>query len=215
MSIGSFTRKVFGQVVLEKVNSAFNGEIYVTKDFLGEKRILIGGLTQSGRIIEKIWDKVLKQLEKKPSKVLILGFGGGGAARVINKRFPKAKITALEIDPEIVKLAKKYFEVKRIKNLKLIVDDASSWIKTAKEKFDLVLVDIYCGEEIPRSCQKETFFKNIKRLLVPSGTAIFNHLYGGEDIKRAEKFKAKLEKVFFQVTGSRAVANILFKAKKE
>lgn len=208
-----FAKKlVFGQVVLEKVFSPINGEIYVTEDVLGKRRISIAGLTQSGKIIEQIWSEGLENfLKKKPKKILILGFGAGSAAKVINKAFPKAQIVGVEIDPKIIELAKKYFDLEKVKNLKLVVDDAYLWVKRAEEKFDLILIDIYRGEEIPESCQSAEFFKNVKRLLAKDGMAIFNHLYSNKEKEQAEDFRKKLEKVFSQVTSLRTVANILFK----
>jgi len=202
---------VFGQVVLEKANYPINGEIHVLENILGEKTISVGGLTQSGRIIEQIWGDGVKSLSKKPGKVLILGFGAGSTARVINKRFPKAEIIGVEIDPVIVRLAKKYFNLEALENLKLSIGDASSWVKRSREKFDLILVDIYQGRKIPESCQTGEFFKGVKLLLSKDGKVIFNHLYSHEEKKAAEEFRKKLEKVFPKIKVVRSAANILFK----
>lgn len=205
-------KKLFlGQAVLEKVISPINGEIYVTEDVLGARGISIGGLTQSGRIIEQIWGDGVKRLARKPKKILILGFGAGSAGWVVNRRFPKAKIVGVEIDIKIIELARKYFNLPKIKNLDLIVDDATLFVKESKKKFDLIMVDIYQGDKIPRKCQTDEFFEDIRSLLAPGGMAIFNHLYSHEEKKQAEKFRKKLGKVFPKVETVRSVANILFK----
>jgi len=217
MKSKNLARKLFaGSVVLEKLNSPVNGEITILEELFGEKRISIGGLTQSGRIIENIWDKGIKRLvEVRPEKVLLLGFGGGSAAWVVRRRFPKAKIKAVEIDPLILMLAKKYFRVKEIRNLSLVIADAAKWIKKSKEKFDLVLIDTYQGEKIPENCQTKEFFRSIKSLLSPRGIAIFNHLYSHQEKIQAENFRQRLFDVFPRLTSLTTLANILFKVSSE
>lgn len=213
MNSKNIAQKLFGgQAVLEKTFSPFNGEIYVTEGILGDRRIVIGGLTQSGKIIEDIWDDAVKGLSKKTKKVLILGFGAGGAARVINRRFPEAEITGVEIDHKMVELARKYFNLPMIRNLNLVIDDATFFVKECEQKFDLIMVDIYQGQEIPRRCQTDEFFENVRLLLAPEGVAIFNHLYSQKDKIKAEYFEEKLRRVFPKVSTLRSVANILFKA---
>lgn len=212
MKSKNFAKKfVFGQVILEKTTSPINGEIYVTEDLLGGRRIVIGGLTQSGRIIEDIWDDGVKGLAKKPQKVLILGFGGGGAARVINRRFPQAEIVGVEIDHVIVEIARKYFDLPQIENLNLVINDAVLFIKECQEKFDLILVDLYQGQKIPRECQTDEFLNDVRLLLAPEAVAIFNHLYSRPDRIKAEYFEERLRRIFPKVSTLRSVANILFK----
>lgn len=105
----------------------------------------VGGYEQSGPLVEEVWKKALKALDFTPKNILILGLGCGSAAKVISKKFPTAKITGVEIDPVMIKIGKKYFGLGKIPNLKITCADALNFVKKTKQKFDLILVDVYVG----------------------------------------------------------------------
>src|SRR6266705_5028803 len=45
----------------------------------------------------------------KPRDVLMVGLGGGSMARFIHQRMPNVRVSAVEIDPGVVTVARKYF----------------------------------------------------------------------------------------------------------
>lgn len=120
-----------GYAVLEEVGSAINGKIEVREDWFGRSDLVVGGISQSGETVEKIWSAGLGEIrnwELGISDCLILGLGAGSAAKLINKNWPRARITGIEIDPEMIRLGKKYFGLGEITNLSIIVGDAFSLI---------------------------------------------------------------------------------------
>jgi len=162
MSLKNF----FVPELLEKTGSKYNSDIRVYQ-FLNEYRLEIGGLTQSAQIMADIWQEGLKFLlpkSFKPKSILMLGFGGGSTPKMLNHKFPKAKITSVEIDPVVIKLAKKYFKADSI-NQELINQDATDYIKkiNPNKVFDLVLVDLFIGFEIPKKFQDPKFLKVVKK----------------------------------------------------
>jgi spermidine synthase len=56
-------------------------------------------------------------------KMLVIGLGGGSIPKKIQKEFPKMEIDAVEIDPEVIKMAKEYFNVKETNLLRLHAQD--------------------------------------------------------------------------------------------
>src|SRR6266550_4957466 len=56
-------------------------------------------------------------------KMLIIGLGGGSIPKKIQKEFPNIEIDAVEIDPEVIRIAKDHFNVKEGKNLRLHAHD--------------------------------------------------------------------------------------------
>ena len=56
-------------------------------------------------------------------KMLLIGLGGGSIPKKLNKEFPNMEIDAVEIDPEVVKMAKDHFNVKEGKNLRIHAQD--------------------------------------------------------------------------------------------
>lgn len=167
----------FSPQLIEKFKSKFNTDIQLI-EFGGRTRLDMGGLTQSGRIIENIWDTTFKKLlpnDFVPNKVLILGFGAGSAARLISRKWPNASITGIEIDPMVIKIAKKYFEVDKIPNLNIINQDAAKYVATQEvSSFDLCLVDCYLGDQVPKQLQSIEFVKKLKKV---SSHVLINRLF--------------------------------------
>src|SRR6185369_9886625 len=46
----------------------------------------------------------------KPRKVLMIGLGGGSMARFLHKAFPRLRVTALDVSPEVVAAARRHFD---------------------------------------------------------------------------------------------------------
>lgn len=158
------------------------------------------GLTQSGGIVEKIWKQTLKKVRRSQIAVhrsLILGLGGGTAAKLIGKFWPKAKITGVEIDPVMIELGKKYLGLDKAK-VDIKITDAD---KFKFGSYDLVIVDTYFGDE---------FVDLVKPDLLKSNTVIFNRLYYGDKRSEAVKFGKKLGKIFPKVEWYYPEANLMF-----
>lgn len=202
-----------GHLVLEKIESGINGSIEIREDIFGRRSLVVGGLSQSGHLVEKLWEKPISHLRLTLDDCLLLGLGAGSAAKVIHNLFPKAKMTGVEIDPMIIKMGKKYFDLSTVKNLEIKIADAIFMITSSRALFtnyDLILVDLYLGDKVPAKASTEEFIKSVKNLLSPSGIAIFNRLNYGQKKKEAEEFKTKLKKVFPKVKPLRISANIFF-----
>jgi spermidine synthase len=202
-----------GEKVIEKTYSKINGEIIIS-EFFGQRRIICCGLLQSGGLVHSIWLKALKKVREKnlpTKKILILGFGGGTAAKIASKFWPAAQITGIEIDPIIIKLAKKYFHVDQIPNLKILQTDAIDYIVN-NQQFNLILVDTYLGDQLPLHSESPNFLNALKKTLSQNGIIIFNRLFWGEHKEKAKKFTQNLEKIFPQIELIRTPSNLLILA---
>jgi len=213
---------------LIKVSSPINGEISVVEQF-GKRRIVIGGLTQSGPMAEEIWKVGLREilnLDKLPQlrqfvnnlnlKILILGLGGGSLVKLLNQHFPSAKIIGVEIDPIMIDLGKRYLELKKAKNLKIIIGDAADFVRGSWRgldpsilRFDLIFVDLYFGDRVPEFLNKEKFLLNFKKILNENGLVVFNRLYNKNHIFEAKIFLDKLKKIFNDLSSKKFLTNLL------
>jgi len=210
MSIGNF---LIGLKVLEEVESPLNGKLTVIKDLAWGTYIKGGGLTQCGGVMQMVWKSALKNLKKRKidfKEILILGLGAGGVTQIISNFWPQAKITGVEIDPVMVDLGKRYLSLKENK-VKIVIQDALEFVKKkSKEKYDLILVDLYIGDDVPEKNNSLNFFKSVKKLLSKKGILVVNRLYYGEKRKMAEKTRQDLEKIFSKVEAVFPEANIMF-----
>jgi spermidine synthase len=76
--------------------------------------------------------------------VLLLGLGGGSAARVVRAVAPGARIVAVEIDPRVVRLAREWFDLDAL-GVEVVVADAREYLTRARARFDAVLEDVFVG----------------------------------------------------------------------
>lgn len=208
---------LFPQIV-EKINSPINGEIKVVKLF-GNISLQVDGLTQSGGLLENIWKKGLKEIKNSKLKIkncLLLGVGGGTVIKLLYKYFPQIKITGVEIDPLMLQLAQKYFAINEIPRLKLINSDAIRWVKNFRfndinhcSMFDLILVDLYTGKDIPKELNDIQFLIKLRSLLSKNGMIIFNRLRNKDNQKEIDEFIEKVKSIFSRVLVKKPLVNYL------
>jgi spermidine synthase len=212
----SVTSILTGKRVLEEVNSPINGKLTVVKDLAWGVHINGGGLAQSGGVMKTVWTSTLKKIKSQKFDIttcLILGLGGGDAARLIRKYWPDAKITGVDIDSVIVELGRKHMKLDEA-GVEIVIQDASKYltsnINNLASNFDLVLVDMYVQDNVPEKFKSDKFIREIKSLLVKDGMAIFNRIYYGEKRSEAVKFENRLAKVFSDITIIYPEANVMF-----
>lgn len=142
---------------------------------MGKNYLYVSGTQQSGSWVDKIWTKALASLHGY-KKILVLGLGVGNLAGIINNNFPATSITGVEIDPEIVKIGKKYFKLDNISNLKIEICDAFNLIIKTKIKYDLIFVDLFIGENSPEEIESDNFLENLSQTISKNGMVVFNRL---------------------------------------
>lgn len=196
---------MLGTTILEERESKYNGHLKVVRTWGMGTYIQAGGLTQSGGIVESIWRSTLRQIRNSKFEIrniLILGLGGGTLAKLLRKKYPVAKITGVEIDPLMVELGKKYLDLDKY-NIDIQIKDTN---KFKFGKYDLVVVDMYAGDNFPKEFESEIFLNKLKNFK----TVIINRLYFGDKRPDTVRFGKRLEKVFKKVTWFYPEANLMF-----
>lgn len=199
---------MFGIKILEERKSKYNGEIKAVKSLGLGTYIQAGGLTQSGGVVEGIWKNTLRKVKKykrEIKSVLILGLGGGSAAKIIRSLWKESKITGIDIDPVMIELGKKYLGLDK-NNVDIIVSDAEKF----KGKYDVVIVDLYNGDKFPEKFEKKEFLMKVRKSLNEDGVAVFNRLYYKKKKQEALKFAGKLKRHFGKVEFFFPQVNVMF-----
>ncbi len=135
-------------------------------------------------------------LYPNPQKILIVGVGGGTLPKTLSSMFPTAEIHAIEIDPAVIIVAKKYFDFKPGGNITVFEEDGRVFVKRANNKgfkYDLVLLDAYDHEYIPEHLLTKEFLEEVKRIILPGGVLAANtwsasRLYDYESVTYASVF---------------------------
>ena len=145
-----------GELVLDSKNTNYS--------YGSLQRILKKGLKYIG--FERI---------RKFDNILILGVAGGSVIKTLVDEVKfKGKITGVEIDKDVVEIANKYFKLNEIKNLELIVDDAFEFVLKTKDKYDLIIIDIFQDTTMPNFLFEDFFINRINFLLNIDGFILFN-----------------------------------------
>ena len=145
-----------GQLVLDSKNTNYS--------FGSLQRILRKGLQEIGY-------NSIKEMET----ILILGVAGGSVIQTLSKEIGfKGKITGVEIDADIIEIANDYFKLNQIPNLEIVIDDAFEFVLKTKEKYDLIIIDIFQDSVMPNFLFEEFFMNRIVFLLQTNGFILFN-----------------------------------------
>ncbi|MCB0735410.1 MAG: fused MFS/spermidine synthase [Flavobacteriales bacterium] len=103
--------------------------------------------------------------------VLILGYGLGGVADLIQQKTSTCSIIGVELDPDIAEVAEAWFDRP---NVNLIVQDAADFVKECENRFDLIVIDVYHDLDVPQSIQHVSFLSACANLLNPGGVVVMN-----------------------------------------
>jgi spermidine synthase len=107
-------------------------------------------------------------------KMLLVGLGGGSIPKKLNKEFPNLEIDAVELDPEVIKMAKDHFNVKEGKNLRLHAQDGRLFLTRTQHQYDIILLDAYFTDAMPFHLATKQFFELAQRKLTPNGIVVAN-----------------------------------------
>jgi spermidine synthase len=135
------------------------------------------------------WDGLVvtpfASLTHAPSRVAILGNAAGTVARAYGHYFPTTQIDAVEIDPELAQIGRRYFEM-RAPHLTVHNEDARPWLRKAPGDYDVIVLDAYRQPYIPFYLATREFFELVRDRLAPGGVAIVNvgHPEGSSELER-------------------------------
>jgi spermidine synthase len=107
--------------------------------------------------------------------ILVLGVAGGSVIKTLVDEIQfKGKITGVEIDPDIIAIANEYFNLNAIPNLELIIGDAFEFVLKTKNKYDLIIIDVFQDTTMPNFLFENYFIDRIGLILNPNGFVLFN-----------------------------------------
>jgi spermidine synthase len=134
--------------------------------------------------------------EPEPKDVAILGLAGGTAARQYTAAFGSGvDVTGVEIDPEILNVAKRYFHLEE-SNVHPVVDDARYWLNTHAGQYDVIMVDAYRQPYIPFHLTTREFFSEVRGHLRPGGVAVVNAGRTASDYRLVDAIASTMAAVY-------------------
>jgi spermidine synthase len=106
--------------------------------------------------------------------VLFIGLGGGSAVKRVWRDFPRLDLHAVELDPEVVRVAHQWFKLPESPRLEITVQDGRRFLQTHPERFDVIMIDAYFADSIPFHLATAQFFELVRERLSPGGVVVSN-----------------------------------------
>ncbi|GAP15090.1 spermidine synthase [Longilinea arvoryzae] len=103
----------------------------------------------------------------------IVGLAAGTTARQASQVYPDIQIDGIEIDPKIVSVARKYFDMNE-PNLNVIIQDGRYALSNSQKKYDIISVDAYRPPYIPWHMTTQEFFQTVYDHLNENGSMAIN-----------------------------------------
>lgn len=135
--------------LIETYQSKFQRiDILDTEDF-GKMLVLYGSMMVADNDLNS-YNEMITHVplfaHPKPNKVLIIGGGDGGALTNVMKHPEVKSATMCEIDKMVVEVCKRHFPKLtagiKDKRAKLVFQDGKKFIENARQKFDVIMLDL-------------------------------------------------------------------------
>ena len=183
--------------------TATDGSVYVSERF-GVRSLHIGSDTiQSSMRLARPNDLELAYTRSmmafllfnpRPDRILLVGLGGGSLAKFIYYRIPEATTEVVEVNPQVVAIARRLFGVPFAdERLAIRVCDGAQYMASDGPRYGAILVDGYDGDSQAEELASRAFYEACLRRLTEHGVLVVN-LWGSD--RRFGEYLARIEETF-------------------
>jgi spermidine synthase len=171
---------------------------------LGRKVLNSANGNQSFGSLHRVWQRTFHHVDlqwDRPGKVLLLGLGGGSAIHILRDELrAMVHITAIEIDPVMVDLAREHFGLDRHDDIEIIEGDAIVQVQAMRQRFDLVIVDLFDDLDMAQGVDTRGFAHGLRECCADGGMVCFNTVsYDAGSELRCTRIHHNLLRVFNSV----------------
>lgn len=112
----------------------------------------------------------------QPSRILLIGIGGGSLISFFHHHFPQCVIDAVDHDAEIIHLALNYFKAPTQPNINYFHDDGLNFLHNMSStcQYDIILIDGFNAQGMSSALYNQDCFTLCKRQLKNDGTLVCN-----------------------------------------
>ena len=107
---------------------------------------------------------------RKPRQVLVIGLGAGQIGPALEAA--GIDVEVVEIDPEVVRLARQYFDFRGT----AIVADGRRYLQRSNKDWDIIMVNAYLGSSPPWQLYTREAFALYRERLNPGGAVVINFI---------------------------------------
>lgn len=133
---------------------------------------------------------LLRENRRFPRKVLLIGLGAASLTKFLYRNFPLARLTVVEIEPQVVAAARQYFKLPEDpRRLDITIGDGAEFVMREDNSYDLILVDGFDGKARSGELNALPFYQNCRARLSDRGLAVINLL------SSSRGYKASLDRI--------------------
>lgn len=100
--------------------------------------------------------------------------GGGRTAWYHHRLLPRARITSVELDPEVLRLARAHFGIRESTGFRLANADGRLFLAGDTGRYDIILIDAFRGASAPFHLATREFYQLAASRLRPGGVIVQN-----------------------------------------
>jgi spermidine synthase len=129
------------------------------------------------------WEERLAE----PEHIVQLGLGAASLSKYCYRRYPAARVTAVELNPQVVAVARQFFKLPADDGrFRVIIEDAGAWVADRRNRAccDVLQVDLYDAEARGPVYDSVAFYALCRRVLRRGGIMtvnVFGNGWGFED----------------------------------
>lgn len=109
-------------------------------------------------------------------RVLFVGGGGFSGPKNFLATYPDMLVDVVEIDPDVIQVARKYFALQEDARLSVYAEDARSYLARTEKKYDAVILDAYSGSSIPFHLLTLEYYNLLNDKLAEDGVVVLNFI---------------------------------------
>ncbi|HXT19960.1 MAG TPA: fused MFS/spermidine synthase, partial [Thermoanaerobaculia bacterium] len=114
-------------------------------------------------------------------RALMLGMGSGSVGTYLQRRIAGLEVDYVDVDPEVPRLARRFFGFADGPRSRVHVDDARRYLANSGERWDLIVADTYVGLSVPFHLTTAEFMAEVARHLDEGGVFALNLAAGLDD----------------------------------
>ena len=110
----------------------------------------------------------------EPRHVLMIGLGGGSLAKFCHRHLPRTRISAVEINADVISLREHFSIPPDDERFEIIHDDGATYLARVPLKFDVILIDAFDEFGAASSLASLDFYRRASQSLIPDGVLVVN-----------------------------------------
>lgn len=109
-----------------------------------------------------------------PGRIGMIGLGGGSLAKFCHRQLPGARLTVVEINPQVIALRDSFGVPPDGPRFEVVCADGARFVRDTAQRFDVLLVDGFDADGLPPRLCSQAFYDDCLDVLAPDGLLVAN-----------------------------------------